>query len=79
MKKSYRIIFLLPLAIIAFAAALLLLGLALLTLLEYRPDEREDVIVSSSAADSAKLELNSQSQIKILSWNIGYADLANYA
>lgn len=79
MKKSYRIIFLLPLAIISFAAALLLLGLILLTILEYRPGEREKVGISSSATNSAKRELNSQSQIKILSWNIGYADLADYA
>lgn len=79
MKKSYRIIFLLPLAIVSFAAVLLLLGLTLLTILEYRPNEREEVSISISATDSAKRELNSQSQIKILSWNIGYADLANYA
>ncbi|MBQ1713182.1 MAG: endonuclease/exonuclease/phosphatase family protein [Treponema sp.] len=75
MKKSYRIIFLLPLAIVSFAAALLLLGLALLTALEYRPKDREDAAV----AGNAQRQLAPKQEIKILSWNIGYADLADYA
>jgi endonuclease/exonuclease/phosphatase family metal-dependent hydrolase len=74
-KKRYRIIFLLPLAIVSFAAALLLLVLALLTALEYRPKDREDAAV----AGNAQKQLAPKQEIKILSWNIGYADLADYA
>ena len=65
----------LSLAIVSFAAALLLLGLALLTALEYRPKDREDAAV----AGNAQRQLAPKQEIKILSWNIGYADLADYA
>lgn len=75
MKRIFKVIFTVLIFLSAFTLASLIILLTILTLLEYRPKEREDV----SIRGSAQKEACTQSQIKILSWNIGYADLADYA
>ncbi|MBP5747114.1 MAG: endonuclease/exonuclease/phosphatase family protein [Treponema sp.] len=75
MKRIFKVIFTVLIFLSSFTLASLIILLTILTLLEYRPKEREDV----SIRGSAQKEACTQSQIKILSWNIGYADLADYA
>lgn len=68
-RKIFRIIGILLLAVIVLVGALLLW----LTLTEYKPAATEDVTATAGAASSAAPAAGDS--VSILSWNIGYAGL----
>lgn len=75
MSKTVKIVLVVFVSLLAVTGAAVLLVLAAISALEYRPKETEDVSVKNNVQKEAQLF----SPIKILSWNIGYGDLGNYA
>ena len=75
MHKSFRPIILATIFSILAITAIIITFLIILTVLEYRPKEIESVDIMGKASS----EVQVQKPIKIFSWNIGYADLGDYA